>query len=1501
LVPALIVAFWGGSYIWLNFMRLTAPGVPVLFQVQTEGGPLAVRAETFNFDVDQAVLRATQVTVVMPSGELLASAGYVVARIPTPFHPQNPAIDIRVRNVAARVVRLPTGEIDVLRFLPEEREPVVGRAFHVVVESADLDLLDLAGATPFRRQVFLPRTVVSGLGEAWLARGDAAVEGVGTTSIELRRDPARGVRVFGWTAGLQVAELIAHLSTTPEAANAQFLREFSARTFSIAGPFELIFSAEGPASWHAEITASGTGLRFRQYVAESANLTGILGETGFQGRAQVQTRGTNANFRGALVWRPELRVAGWLSTALPSSVQLQPGLAELLPQGTAFHGATYNGWLSYDAQQGPRLTGALTADQIAWAEETFNFVVADLNFAGNQFLVHVDQMRWNDIPLREAFLSFDSGTRELAGFAWARSLTLPQTAARFGLDNVAGQLDVEAVLGGTADAPLVDFRATGRGVAIRAAGQRLDLGQVDVVATLRDRNLVVERGLVQSPGGAMTVTGLYALDTGRIDGQIFGSALDLAALNPDLDGIVILEARATGTAAQPRLVGRVEGYGLEIANQSLPMLQANIDLDRQRLLATDVVAFRGAGRGEGWLAWRFADDALQGQLDAVNVQLGDLLDERVAGAVNLVAVQIGGTIKQPEVRGGITAGEIIALGMPVEGLTGDAELVGNVIKLRDGTFNVAGGTVHADLTYDLAREQGTIAGRAVGVQLEQLVPEVALQARLQGAVTADFRGRIAGTALEALTADGTIEDTRLNLAEFGRGVWTLETDGRRWIATAEVGLLERYIQLSRAVYDPVTETIDAQLETFAVSLEDLYRAAQPFVGDLPEPVDLRLRTLDGDLNMALALSGPARNPDVDLTTFEIANLEVQGEASGRVTAAATRRGGVWDIDHLAWTNPPGLFTLSGTLDENGQADLEGLIRNFRASWLEVFYPGFGPMQDTVDVDFTVAGPTLAPTLDASVTARLVVEQTVEGEPVLETVRSLSLVTRVESGTLTPTGARVGGGITADGPYFYRGFTGRVSAALPFQFPFTIPQDEPIDVRVTLPPRELDALAAYFPMIDPARTEGTISALLRVNGTLAEPAVGGDASLEASSMAMHGIEMTLQQLRANAQLLDNDVVVRMQSESSQGGTLSGQLTTTIEGFEQALEGGLEAILTNNVQGAFTLTEFGLLHRAGDRGSISGEIEGGLKVSGTLGQPLIAGNLVLRDASGIVPAVFPEEREGRPPLVNPRFDITMAIEDTANVRALNSTLELSGDGRLSGTLTNPQVFADMAIQSGYVRLPNARIQVEPGGTARLTYQGDRFADAAARLDVDLEGRTTLVAARFGDIELYNITLEMRGNVLEEGAVFFTATADPPDLSQERILALLGQAELIEAFAGAFRTGFDRTLQTAVTQVALPVLFDPVTERIAEALGLQYLSLEYNAFEQTSIVFARTFGRNLVLQGRRQITDPPPGQRHRYDLRLTYRLPTRLRHLDRVMFSIGIDQDRPWKLAIEYRRRF
>ena len=73
----------------------------------------------------------------------------------------------------------------------------------------------------------------------------------------------------------------------------------------------------------------------------------------------------------------------------------------------------------------------------------------------------------------------------------------------------------------------------------------------------------------------------------------------------------------------------------------------------------------------------------------------------------------------------------------------------------------------------------------------------------------------------------------------------------------------------------------------------------------------------------------------------------------------------------------------------------------------------------------------------------------------------------------------------------------------------------------------------------------------------------------------------------------------------------------------------------------------------------------------------------------------------------------------------------------------------------------------------------------------------------------------------------SSDPPDLTQQRILALLVRADLLDAVMTG-RTGeayVGEQVQQLLTGALLPFAFDPIERGIADLFGLQSVTFQYN----------------------------------------------------------------------------
>ncbi|MCG9895628.1 MAG: translocation/assembly module TamB [Fimbriimonadaceae bacterium] len=344
----------------------------------------------------------------------------------------------------------------------------------------------------------------------------------------------------------------------------------------------------------------------------------------------------------------------------------------------------------------------------------------------------------------------------------------------------------------------------------------------------------------------------------------------------------------------------------------------------------------------------------------------------------------------------------------------------------------------------------------------------------------------------------------------------------------------------------------------------------------------------------------------------------------------------------------------------------------------------------------------------------------------------------------------------------------------------------------------------------------------------------------------------------------------------------------------------------LQGRFRTTDLPLGGRfpAEDKPGVQPTLFGGrlnadVTFGGRLGRPVIGGLLAVRGGDISLGGPFEAAPGGGSFPIEPVFDnLVVRVEDGSQVRFALGEIGLAGEGSLDGALAALNLRVPLQVQRGRLQLPNARINLD-SGLVDLNFRGD--AGYALRIDVDLEGQTSLTARRTADqFETYQVDLGFRGDLLDPNGLQITATADPGDLGQDEILALLGQRDLIEALAGsALRGGGASALRDPLYQLALPSLTQGLTGRLAESLRLDYLALEYNAFDQALVRFGDSLGNGFFLQGWRQLSEPAAGPA-RYDFRLSYRLPFR-RELDRFRLGFGTTHDRPWRISLDWSRRF
>ena len=325
---------------------------------------------------------------------------------------------------------------------------------------------------------------------------------------------------------------------------------------------------------------------------------------------------------------------------------------------------------------------------------------------------------------------------------------------------------------------------------------------------------------------------------------------------------------------------------------------------------------------------------------------------------------------------------------------------------------------------------------------------------------------------------------------------------------------------------------------------------------------------------------------------------------------------------------------------------------------------------------------------------------------------------------------------------------------------------------------------------------------------------------------------------------------------------------------------------------------------------------LQITGDLSKPKISGSIFFDDVKTIIPTLLPTSGTSVRPLIEPEFDLNFFANKPMNIRSSLVSINAKGIGSMKGTLSELKADSVMTVESGELLLPGGKVKLTPDGTITLKYDGSSY-NNQAQLIANLHGETTSTGLRNGlTPERYEISLDIKGDLLATEAsdlvgnkkdrdglstsqgLTITATSQYGPLSQKDIYQLLGRTDILQSLLqSGVNSNTGREVKDLGFGYIVPGLFTGVAQEIMKSFKLDYVGIEYNAFEQASVSFVKNLGAGFFVQGRQQLLEPLPGKLAAYDYRLVYRPRRGLNSIRALSFSFGTDQLRPYKLAIEF----
>ncbi len=1494
LAPLLILGFWGLAYLRHCVLALTAPGVPVRFEYLSKAGLVRLYASSYVIDWDRGLIRVEKPKVYEPDGGVLAQIDHLSISGLKFLGEADRTVRIRGSNLYAQVRRQKNGRFLIQDLLPEQKGPPAQIPFSVQIDGIRVVLVDEVGPRRYQIPVSIPWLKVAGIGDNWVAVATPTIDGVGTLSGRLQNVANEGLQASAITAGLELAGPMRHFIET----DAPKLKELSAQSVKVSGPVRVYLPQGKNAHIEARVAVSGHGVRYQDSSLDDGSFNGLVTSDGVIGKAAARSANTNVDFEGSFQWTKAPRGAGRLTAHVGNPQALPFQVRKLLPKDTSFSAVKFDGWVGFESLKAYRITGNVTADRVAYGKESLSGAVASVRADPKMAVIDLKKGSYQGSPVHGMVAMSPTG-KNLSGAMITDSVDLAVLANRFKVPGVHGRADLVAALSGTFAKPHADFDVKGSGSYSRE-GKRYDIGSFALSGTYENGGVVLQRGVVAGPAGSIVANGRMD-PRGVLDMRVVGRGLRPGVVNPSVKGVVNLDAKVTGKPADPLVTGRVEGYGLDLKGESISAIAADIRATKRDVRLASLQATRGSASFAGSGSYVFKTGAVGGDFDLRRVQAAEFLGEDAIGSLDLTSVKLGGTIKHPIADASIS-GNLLVQSINVTDLSGRARLDGDVATLSNAVAHAARGEVKGSASYNRKTGDGTAVADATDLRLRGIAPQTREAVTLDGTVSGHLSADIHKNLLVLAKGAGEFHEVVVNDSPVGDGSWSVSTDGKIIHGDAEIGQLDRYVSASGVTYNIDSQAIGGSIDLFNLHAENLVQGSLRYLSSLPFETQENLQTLTGLVKMGAELGGTVSKPNVDVKTFEIDNLTYLKQGLGTLTSKFARVDQKWTVHQLLLQGPVGRLSGEGSLVENDNVDFSGDLNHLDLRALGAFDGRLATTSGTADISFRVSGPAKSPDILASVQASGLLAPLAGAKE----DQGLSLLfDRVQvSESHVGTDGKMVGGIDVHGGYTYSGFQGEMSLSAPFNYPGTIPPG-PRNAKITLVERNLKEIATYAQGLDPARTDGTIGGEFSATGTSNDLTLGGEVKVNAPTIGWIGIDNSLKSVTGSMKLSGTRLALDLAGESSLGGSFKANASTGVDDLRTLVatldKGRFHDILENPITGSVDLNDFSIRQGYKNRTYVAGAASGTINLGGSMSEPSIKGDLVLSNVDSVVPTLEPGTGTAPAYPINPRFDLSFNLANQARLRSSSADLSVLGSGSIRGSLMEPLVSATFGLEKGSIRLPSAVVRLEQGGTLQLDY-GVQNGLPDARSNVDLEGHAALTAPGSGDnFERYDITLGVKGDLLKDGGLVLSAQSDPPGLSQDRILALLGQTDVLTTLTTGSRSEAETRIRNALAGYALPALLDPITSEIARNLGLDYLTIEYNAYDQATFSFARALNNEVFIQGRRQLGNPPPGFRARYDLRLVYR-PRRVPgFLRRLSLSFGADQDRAWKIALEYGIRF
>lgn len=1517
-LPVSLVLFWGAAYFFSVFSTTLAPGVPFAVTIPTPGGKLTLRGDSFNLRPGLGFYQLQKVRLIDPSGRLLASAGTVTITTPSLLLIKSGPIHVAAKGLWGKILRTKSGAFQIEKFIPETSKTSTQSAFDVTIENAEIDFEDLTGTKPYQAKAWIDSAKFAGSEGSLIGQVSATIANVGRTSATIQIVNKGPILVAADFPGIHVSQVPAPIvALLPSSVRSQ-VQAVAFRDATAKGHGKLTIPAKGPISGSFSGDIAASSIQWKGHRIDRAHWIGSITDTDAHGQLTAAVSGGNATWDAVASWSKGFTASGPYRL---SSTRLGPLLTEVevsIPADLAVTAPASTGVLAYSSQSGLLAHGSVTAKGATYQQFPIKDLDASYAFDGKNVRFNGAAHSTRLQPLTVSG-TYAVSSRQLKLYASAQTIDLQALVERFAPKAKLGSLgrlkapaSAQAVLVGTPDRLKGTFRAHSDGTLTSPNLNGTTAVQgFDLVGTYQDGSLNFNRVWLKTDRGTAWASGTLALKSKAIQGKLDVRGLDLSILDPNLTGLASASGKITGTALSPEFEGPVEAYDAKYETEGIAAARADADLSLKSISLFRLQVQREASLIEGDLALDLQTDGLSGHLEGTNLRLPSFTSNDFEGAFNAAIPEVSGTLAHPQFAFHASGKDLLLENIAVGAATMSGTFANDVLTLDNAEADVDKGKLTASGHYSLKSKSGSATLASKNLDISNLLAEAVPDKRFE------FGGIIDGTAAVDFTdqgvtkgeATGTATDASLNQSPLGQGPWSAGFDGKTLSLNAQTATQTSFLSLENGQVSgfgtPDGLHVKGTLLANQVSIAALTQGLAPLTSQLPPDARNAIAGVDGLVQMEADFDGPLNRPEalsVAVPELEVSSLNRSGTEFGSLKAAGQFSNGTYALDSASYSDGDASATVSGSLTPGKSISIDANVNQFDLTKLATFFPQSPALRGIASTSFVATGNPDHPKLRGS----MIAQNIAYGDS--KTLFGLNLDQITYDA----------GHINATGDLTYNGFVGKVTASAPFSFTQGIPDDQPLDAEVALADRPISDFRTFFPALANSDVDGTIGGNVAVKGPIGSLALTGHVEAKGSSLAfqmpksmfatggtgMEALKTHLTNFDAIANLADGKLTITGTGRSSAGGKAAVQALVGLDALDDLLnhpsEASTRSILSSSLTGTARLDRFAV-SESNAAFATKGTIDGTIDLGGTLRRPLVSGELTASDVDSTIPALALSSGEGTRPLIDPEFSLKGSIKGLAKVRTGAAVLAMTGGGTLTGSLTEPAAHADLSVASGSFRLPGGKVQLQPGGTVTALYSSNAFGASVARLLVDIDGESHITSAVTPEqIQRYDVTIEIKGDLLDPNSVQILASSDPPDLTQAQILSSLGRTDILNAF-GSGAAGSRTALQNVVAGYALPTLLEPFTNSLASALDLDYVNVEYSLLGQTSVILGKVIGGGFSLSLSRQISASLPGFPIYYDYRLNYRPAFLGRRFRSFSFLLGTDYQNPWKVGFQYSTRF